>query len=258
MDPAAFIRFVVEWRDFFIATATAAATLVGLLFVGLSINLDEVMAPGRPDLRALAEQAFSSFTYVLLVSLFFLVPEQDPRSLGIEVGTLGVIGLARVLVRLGRGLGHPGERQWGLRWMGRRLGLPALGYVGLLVVALGMVQLEPDAMSILVTVMFVLLTSAAASSWDLLVRVSEDKRRRVAELVSASAAPAVVRTPSARVEAAAIPVAPSASEVTRLEPDATPGHHLDAPVDTEVVPGSTEVDTGSHSTGGGSSSVSWR
>jgi hypothetical protein len=94
--------------------------------VVLSLNLDEVMAPSRPDLRALAEQA-------------------------------------------------------------RRLGLPALAYAGLLVVALGVAQREPDAMSILVTVLFVLLTSAAASSWDLLVKVSEDKRRRTAGLLPTNA-----------------------------------------------------------------------
>ncbi len=67
--------------------------------------------------------------------------------------------------------------------MARRLGLPALAYVGLLVVALGVAQRQPDAMSNLVTVLFILLTSAAASAWDLLVKVSEEKRRRPAALV---------------------------------------------------------------------------
>jgi hypothetical protein len=48
MDSEAFVRLIVEWRDFFLATAAAAATLVGLLFVGLSLNVDEVMAAAGP------------------------------------------------------------------------------------------------------------------------------------------------------------------------------------------------------------------
>jgi modulator of FtsH protease len=252
MDSTAFIRFIVEWRDFFIATATAAATLVGLLFVGLSLNLDEVMAPNRPDLRALAEQAFSSFTYVLLVSLFFLVPEQDPRSLGAEVGTLGVLGLLRVGARLVRGLSHPGERQWGLRWMARRLGLPALAYVGLLVVAFGLTQLEPDAMSILVTVMFVLLTSAAASAWDQLVRVSEDKRLRTAALVPALApAPPGPADPAEAGEAGEATQAAAATKAgaaaggrSPSDVDRAPGHDVKAPAEPEVVGSGIKVDPG--------------
>ena len=33
-----------EWHDFFLAAAGAAAVLAGLVFVGLSINLDQIMS----------------------------------------------------------------------------------------------------------------------------------------------------------------------------------------------------------------------
>jgi hypothetical protein len=35
---------VEEWHDFFLAAAGAAAVLAGLVFVGVSINLEMIMA----------------------------------------------------------------------------------------------------------------------------------------------------------------------------------------------------------------------
>ncbi len=39
------------WHDFFIGAAGAAAALTGLLFVSLSINLEQILgrSSGRPD-----------------------------------------------------------------------------------------------------------------------------------------------------------------------------------------------------------------
>jgi hypothetical protein len=223
MDSNAFIQFLAEWHDFFIVAGTAAATLVGLLFVGLSVNVDEVMARDRPDLRALAEQAFASFTYVLLISLFFLVPRIDPSNIAVELATLGVLGLWRILVRIRRGFRYADRRSWGRSWMARRLGLPAIAYLGLGVVALGIALLQPDAMSILVAVLFVLLTTAADSAWDLLVRVSDDKRRRATDL----AAP----TPAGPT----LPPAPAASqEVAASDANGPPRHDVEAPAEPEI------------------------
>jgi hypothetical protein len=253
MDSAAYILLVAEWHDFFIVSGTAAATLVGLLFVGLSLNVDEVMAPDRPDLRALAEQAFSSFTYVLLISLFFLVPAVDSLTIGLELATLGVLGLLRVLIRLARGLGHGSQPRWGFAWMARRLGWPALAYVGLLFVALGLAQLQPDAMSILVAVLFVLLTSAADSAWDLLVKVSEDKRRRAAELAlitmrTAANNTAMALAGSAAVVAAvpdsgqAMPAPAQMGSRPASDADRSPSHDVEAAAEPEVVGRTDEID----------------
>jgi hypothetical protein len=226
LDSDAYVRLIAEWHDFYIVAGTAAATLVGLLFVGLSVNVDEVMAPDRPDLRALAEQAFASFTYVLLISLFFLVPGQDPLTIGIELAVLGVIGLLRVLQRLVRGYGKASTRQWGFISMARRLGWPALAYLGLLVVALGVAQLRPEALSTHIAVLFILLTSAADSAWDLLVKVSEDKRRRVAELASSTlaAAPGSSRPPA--------PMVGNSGPVS--DADGAPGDDVEAPAEPEI------------------------
>jgi len=82
-----------EWHDFFVLAGTGAATLLGLLFVALSVNKESIAA--RPLLRSLARQTFLSFGVVLVVSLLGLVPTRDvsERTIGLCL-ILGVLGVA--------------------------------------------------------------------------------------------------------------------------------------------------------------------
>ena len=54
MSVSAFSAAVTGWHDFYLAAAGASAALLGLLFVGVSINLAATAAKERPDLRARA------------------------------------------------------------------------------------------------------------------------------------------------------------------------------------------------------------
>jgi hypothetical protein len=62
-----------RWRDFYIVSGTAAATLVGLLFVGLSLHLRAVLS--RSEVRGLARVTLANFGLLLFVSLFMLIPQ---------------------------------------------------------------------------------------------------------------------------------------------------------------------------------------
>jgi hypothetical protein len=71
-----------EWHDLFMAAAGSAAALTGLIFVGVSINLGKILAfPSLPN-RALLSLVF--LMTILVLSIFFLVPGQHPRALGVE------------------------------------------------------------------------------------------------------------------------------------------------------------------------------
>src|SRR5436305_2801904 len=100
MSSADFSALTEHWHDFYVTAGTAAATLVGLLFVGISINIDVFTDRTDSGLRILAEQAFSNFVFVLLISLFLLIPEQEPQSVAIEVGIAGALGLIRFVRRI--------------------------------------------------------------------------------------------------------------------------------------------------------------
>ncbi len=77
------------WTNYFIAHLGAAATLVGLVFVSVSINLSRIMAiaglPGR------AAESLLQFFGVLLISSLALGPRQPAISFGIELIGVGIL-----------------------------------------------------------------------------------------------------------------------------------------------------------------------
>jgi modulator of FtsH protease len=76
------------WSDFFTAQLGAAATLGGLVFVGLSINLEKILAaPALPN-RALL--ALSILLATLMISSYVLIPYQPLSALGSEILCTGI------------------------------------------------------------------------------------------------------------------------------------------------------------------------
>ncbi|MGK2954062.1 MAG: hypothetical protein ACSLFI_00055 [Solirubrobacterales bacterium] len=69
-----------DWSDLYVAAAGASAALAGLVFVAVSINLDDILqGDGLPDLALVTLLLLIA---VLIVSLFGLIPGQDAESLG--------------------------------------------------------------------------------------------------------------------------------------------------------------------------------
>ena len=79
-----------DWHDFFLAAAGAAAVLAGLVFVGLSINLDTIMATPTYGLPGRALEALVLLMAVLIVTCLLLVPAQGMVLAGVEVLVVGV------------------------------------------------------------------------------------------------------------------------------------------------------------------------
>jgi hypothetical protein len=164
-----------SWHDFYLTMGTASASLIGLLFVALSLNIDAITGDSRDDLRAFADQAFSSFTIVLLIAVFFLIPENGAGILGGLYVVLSIFAAYRMLRRApavwkGRRRGRPGEATL---W---RFVLPTAAVFGLFVVGLGLTLGQSSALYWLVAVIIGLLMSAARASWDLLVKVGADRQ----------------------------------------------------------------------------------
>lgn len=173
MSAQAFAASLESWHDFYLAVGSASAALLGLLFVGVSINLGQVAAAARPDLRTRANLAFSNLLYLLGVSLVVLIPGSDPSTVAISFGVIAVLGLVRT-TRHALGLRRMKDGALGGRSMVRSLGWTVAADVVLAYVAVQIAS-TGDGGYVRVTpiVVGVLLLGAADAAWDLLVRESE-------------------------------------------------------------------------------------
>ena len=78
------------WSNYFLATAGAAATLTGLIFIGLSINLQKLLmiTQSAPPSRALG--SLLQLTNILLISSLCLAPKQPMPYIGAEILVLSI------------------------------------------------------------------------------------------------------------------------------------------------------------------------
>ena len=86
-----------DWESFFVAVVSAGAALTGLLFVAVSINLDNILK-GTSMLPTRAAETLASLLFVVISSALVLVP-QNVRLLGLEI-LLIVVPLLVVTVRI--------------------------------------------------------------------------------------------------------------------------------------------------------------
>ena len=86
-----------EWNDFFLATSAAAGVLTGLVFVGVSINLEKIVLQPGSGLTGRAAEALILLLAVLTASILLLVPGQSISLMGGEVLVVGLAAYAWIV-----------------------------------------------------------------------------------------------------------------------------------------------------------------
>lgn len=158
------------WHDFYLVAGGASATLVGLLFVGLSLHLRTVVS--RPEVRSLARATLTNFVLVVLVALFILIPQGAP-GFGQELIFSGVISGFIVAPSLAAAA-RSHTRTLRVIQLVMRFGISVGGYAGVVVAgALVISGAFLAALGWLSAVSIVLLAISLRNSWDLLVSVGE-------------------------------------------------------------------------------------
>jgi modulator of FtsH protease len=78
------------WDSFFVAQVGASAAVAGLVFVGVSINLDKILKYAGLPGRTL--EALVVLILVLVTASLMLVPRQPDTLIGAEVLAAGALG----------------------------------------------------------------------------------------------------------------------------------------------------------------------
>src|SRR5215469_2576304 len=115
-----------QWHDFFVGTIGASAALTGLLFVAISINLQQILK--YPQLPGRAAGTLGILVCALIVSGFGLAPGQGNRALGLEIAAAGAAVVVQAVWVTHRKQGKAQEGSWETEHLVSML-LPSLAFV---------------------------------------------------------------------------------------------------------------------------------
>ena len=167
---------VATWGDFYSLLGGAAAGLLGLLFVALSLRLG-IFRRHREDVQDSAALAFATLLVVIGVSALMLAPNRDRLTTALALTIVAVVGLAaevwvwRVMQRFIKTSRIPEPLSNGpVRWVIRH----TAGCVGLLVAAWLIWIGHLHGLGVLAAVTGFLLASGSASIWMLMANSAND------------------------------------------------------------------------------------
>jgi hypothetical protein len=154
------------WHDFFVLIGTTAATLIGAMFVVMSIGIG-ILSRDRP----VAIRVFLTTTVIHLSTVLFgcaltMVPVLSPRSQAIIAGVAGLAGIAysvHVLVGFRQ---HRGTVLSDWFWYAI---FPFIAYAALAIAAVFGLHDTKAGLTVFAGVMSFLLIAGIRNAWDMLV-----------------------------------------------------------------------------------------
>jgi hypothetical protein len=86
-------------HDFFVAAASVAGALIGLLFVAISVAPERVLGPEASEVHGVrAAATLAAFSNALAVSLFALIPGFHVGGAATALAIVGLVFIARTLL----------------------------------------------------------------------------------------------------------------------------------------------------------------
>ena len=163
---------MADWHDFFLATAGAAAVLAGLVFVGVSINLDMIVANPRYGLTGRALEALILLVAVLIVTSLLLVPAQGTVVAGVEVLVVGIADWAAIVAIQLLQLRNWHSLEANLRWhLVPRVILGQVATLPLVAAGIAVLGWGVSGLYLLVAGVVLSLLVAVEGAWILLVEI---------------------------------------------------------------------------------------
>lgn len=163
-----FAQFVKEWHEFYSLLGGTSGTLVGLLFVALSINIDTLNREEYAQFRHLAQQTFANFIFLMLLSLAFLIPHAAPARLSINLTVLStfIVAVTMRIWRSQRGLKIENNLH---KQIARTPAMSLIAYFVMLLAAVNVARGNEQSLYIIVAVVALMLATAARNAWVLLM-----------------------------------------------------------------------------------------
>jgi hypothetical protein len=158
------------WHDFFMLLGTASATLVGLMFVAVSIGASIFKEENRPSIEVFLGPTVVHFTAALVFCILAVVPSHGWFSLAGLAGFIGLAGFcysAKVLLRLTRS-------RYEIDVVDRTFYsvLPPLAYLIVLYAAALFYQQSEWGFSAAAVGLITLIIAAIRNAWDIMIWIA--------------------------------------------------------------------------------------
>lgn len=98
--PDALAQPLQRWHDFYLLVGGAAATLVGLMFVAISLGSRFITQESLPGLRVFVSPTLIHFIYVLVIATVAMIPTLTLVPLGILLVLVGLFSFGRAVSML--------------------------------------------------------------------------------------------------------------------------------------------------------------
>jgi len=156
------------WHDFDVLIGTAAATLVGLMFVAASIGASVFTEKDRAALKAFISPTVVHFSAVLLVAIVSLIPSHDWPALA---GLLALVGIPGAVYSANLWVQLFIRRRFNIDIVDRLFYalVPVLGYLLLLLAALVLLRQSPAGLDLLAAGQITLLLAGIRNAWDMML-----------------------------------------------------------------------------------------
>jgi hypothetical protein len=167
VDVAGVAYVATVWGGFGTTVATAAATLTGLLFIAVSINLKRIL--DYPPLPGRAAQTLIFFAVPLVFALLLVVPAQATAALAWELIATAVITWASAQAvdhRAGRSEYEPA---WS--WLATRVLPMGVGCACILVAGISLLAQTGGGFYWLVPATVIAIAAGLVNTWVLLIEI---------------------------------------------------------------------------------------
>jgi hypothetical protein len=154
-----------QWHDFFIVLGAAAGTLIGAMFVVISIA-SGLVRESELTSRIFVTPTIFHLAFVLMGCAFTLVPSVDRVSFGTGAGVAGIVFLGYA----GRNVFHIGRRR-AVVWSDHLwyAAVPLLAYLLVIVGAVLVLKGMRGGVETLAVALALLVISGIRNAWDLIL-----------------------------------------------------------------------------------------
>ncbi len=175
---ASFASVAASWQNFYLLVGTAAATLIGLMFVALTFGASLVKVKDAAATRAFLDPTLTHFVQVLVTACCMCAPSIGPLVLGALLALLGVLRVV-ALVRVHRHMREAQRVHNDIEisdWITGVI-LPLAAY--LLLVGCGVAfMLDHAAFSVLALVTVAVLMNGIYGAWELMIWLALSRARK--------------------------------------------------------------------------------